>query len=145
MQIHLRTYSGKGFSLVEVLVSLTILLAGIVSIVNFYPLTLRAGNQAAYVSEAVMLAQLKAEEIRRDTTAVNNYVQAIRLLTVPTEPRPFPQEPILTYSFCGVSLLDPIDDPEDPRDDVGVARVIIRYNKSYRPNMEVLYELRFDE
>lgn len=145
MCIYNRINTTRAFSLLEILVSLAILLAGIISIINFYPLTLKASNQAADISAAVVLAQLKAEELRRDSSSYYNYIQTIRTLTTPTEPKPFPQAPHLTYCFCGVSLIDPVDDPEDPRDDVGVARVIIRYNQSFRPGADVLYELRFDE
>jgi len=38
-----------------------------------------------------------------------------------------------------------VDDPGDPRDDHGVARVIIQYAESYRPGGDILHELRFDE
>ena len=145
MSIFQGTKGLRGFSLVEVLVSLAILLAGILTIINLYPLSLKANRRAIDISKAVVLAQLKAEEVRRDAGGVNLFLSNIKALTTPTEPRVFPEEPYLTYSFCGKSLIDPIDDPDDPRDDIGVARVIIRYNRAFRPSEDVLYELRFAE
>jgi type II secretory pathway pseudopilin PulG len=135
----------RAYSLLEVLVSLAILLAGVIAIVNFFPLSLKANNDAAILSEAAMLAHQKAEEIRRDNYPRHNFIQAVRVLRTPTEPIQFPQSPHLAYSFCGVSLIDPMDDPGDPRDDVGVARVIIRYDKSFKRSQDIIYELRFDE
>ncbi len=129
--------------MVEVLVSMAILLAGIVSIINLYPLSLKSNNRAITLSKAVVLAQLKAEEIRRDSVGTIDLVAEIERLTTPTAPKPFPQETTLTYSFCGVSLIDPDDDPDDPRDDPGVARVIVRYNRSFKPTEDIIYELRF--
>jgi type II secretory pathway pseudopilin PulG len=135
----------RAYSLLEVLVSLAILLAGILTIVNYFPLTLRANNRAALISQAALLAQLKAEEIRRDNIYGPKLLNLIRTLRQPTPPIQFPQNPILAYSFCGVSLIDPVDDPDNTADDAGVARIIIRYDKSYRPTQDVIYELRFDE
>lgn len=135
----------RAYSLLEVLVSLAILLAGIVAIVNFFPLSLKANNDAAVLSEAALLAHQKAEEIRRDNSSRHNFIQQVRILRTPTEPIQFPQSPHLAYSFCGVSLIDPEDDPGDPRDDVGVARIIIRYHRSFKSSQNIIYELRFDE
>jgi prepilin-type N-terminal cleavage/methylation domain-containing protein len=132
-----------GYSLLEVLVALAILLAGVVAIVQYFPRTLSASAEAAFVSEASMFAQMKSEEIRRDDDTSGTLVAAIAARTTPTDPIPFTQEPNLTYSFSGVSLIDPVDDPGDSRDDTGVARVIIRYAPDYKPTQEVVYELRF--
>lgn len=125
--------------------SLAILLAGILTIINLFPLSLKASRRAIDISKAVVLAQLKAEEVRRDSVGANLFLSNIKGLSTPTEPRVFPEEPYLTYSFCGKSVIDPIDDPDDPRDDSGVARIIIRYNRTFRPTEDVLYELRFDQ
>ncbi|GAB4321702.1 MAG: hypothetical protein Kow0059_16490 [Candidatus Sumerlaeia bacterium] len=141
----IRLNRSRGVSLVEVLVGMAILLAGIISILNMFPISLRAGAEAAMLSEAALLAQQKAEEIRRDSDNQRTLINKIRVLTAPSTPIPFPQDDRLTYSFCGVSLLDPKDDPDDPRDDVGVARIIVRYNARFRPDQRVIYELRFDE
>ncbi len=134
-----------GYSLIEVLVSVAILSAGIVSIINFFPLGLKAQNRAADISRAAVLAQLKAEEIRRDNDRAGKLINAIRSLRTPTQPIQFPNEPKLAYCFCGISLIDPRDDPDDPRDDYGIARVIVMYSKEYRGENEILYELRFDQ
>lgn len=135
----------RGYSLVEVLVSMVILLVGILAILNFFPQSLRANANAAIRAEAALLAQAKAEELRRDFSTSNPLLQTIRSLTVPTTPVPFVEDSRLSYSYCGVSLLDPVDNPGDPRDDYGVARVIIRYNQAFRPAQEILYELRLAE
>jgi len=134
----------RAYSLLEVLVSVAILLAGIVSIVGFFPMGLRAQARAADVSEAALLAQMKAEEIRRDADRGGRILNTIRNLTTPTEIITFPNEPRMAYCFSGVSLIDQRDDPDDPRDDHGVARVIIMYSMEYRGKNEILYELRFD-
>jgi prepilin-type N-terminal cleavage/methylation domain-containing protein len=133
----------RGFSLLEVLVSMAILLTGIVVIVGFLPVSLRSNQKASDVSIAAYLAQQKAEEIRRDNTSSGQLVSEIQSLTTPTSPLVFPTNPNFVYQFCGVSLIDPVDDPNDPRDDVGVARIIVSYAPSYRPQGGILYELRF--
>jgi len=135
----------KGYSLIEVLVSVAILLAGILSIANLFPMSLRAQHRAADVSCAAFLAQLKAEEIRRDNDRLNTLINAIRNLRSPSEIITFPNDTRFAYCFCGVSLVDPRDDPDDPRDDYNVPRVIIMYSKEYRGKNEILYELRFDQ
>ena len=135
----------RGYSLLEVLVSVAILLAGILSIISFFPMGLKAQNRAGDISRAAFLAQLKAEEIRRDNDRAGRLLNAIRARRTPSEIITFPNHPKFAYCFCGVSLIDPRDDPDDPRDDYGVARVIIMYSLEYRGRNEVLYELRFDQ
>lgn len=135
----------KGYSLLEVLVSVAILMAGIVSIVNFFPMGLQAQHRAGDVSRAAFLAQMKAEEIRRDNDRFNNLINAIRALRSPSEIITFPNDNRFAYCFCGISLIDPRDDPDDPRDDYNVPRVIIMYSLEYRGKNEILYELRFDQ
>ena len=135
----------KGFSLLEVLVSVAILLAGIISIVNFFPLGLKAQYRAADLSRAALLANMKAEEIRRDCDKAGELLNAIRNLRGPSQIITFPNEPRLAYCFSGISLKDPHDDPDDTRDDYGVARVIIMYSEEFRGRNEILYELRFDQ
>ena len=142
----MRIYETKsGFTLLEVLISLAILLAGIITIINFFPLSLKANRQAELISQSALLAQLKAEEIRRDLKSNGDFLDRIKSLRTPTTPIQFPQNHNLAYCFCGISLLDPVDDPKDHSDDYGVARVIIRLDKSYDPGERVIYELRFDE
>ena len=141
----IRVRSTRGFSLLEVLVALAILLAGIVTIVNVFPLILKAGQKAIHLREASLLAQQKAEEIRRDWRAAPYHtLSQIKFLSEPTEPIQSSLYPHLEYSFASVSLLDPVDDLDDVRDNRNVARVIVRYHPSYNPSEEVLYELRFD-
>lgn len=138
-------HRARGFSFLEVLISLVILLAGILAILVYFPSALRANNRAVDLSEAALLAQRKAEEIRRDADSARALISAVQSLTSPTAPIVFPENPSMAYRFSGVSLLDPVDDPGDPRDDHGVARVIIQYAERFRPDSRVLYELRFDE
>ncbi len=145
MNLFLNKRNKRAFTLLEVLVSLAILLAGILAILNFFPLSLKANREAELVSQAALLAQLKAEEIRRDLKSNGDLINQIKILRTPTEPVQFPQNPNLAYSFCGVSLIDTNDDPQDPADDYGVARIIIFIDKSYTPGGKVIYELRFDE
>lgn len=135
----------KGFTLLEVLISLAILLAGIVAVLSFFPMSLKTNRDAELLSQAAVLAQLKAEEIRRDLKTNGDLLNQIKTLTTPTEPMQFAQNTKLAYCFCGVSLIDPNDDPNDPADDYGVARIIIKLDKSYDPGQKVIYELRFDE
>jgi type II secretory pathway pseudopilin PulG len=140
---HRRTL--RAYSLLEVLVSVAILMAGIISIVNFFPMGLQAQHRAGDVSRAAFLAQMKAEEIRRDNDRFNNLINAIRSLRSPSQIITFPNDNRFAYCFCGISLLDPRDDPDDPRDDYNVPRVIVMYSLEYRGKNEILYELRFDQ
>jgi len=134
-----------GYSFLEVLISLVILMVGIIAIVAYFPNALKANDRAVGLSEAALIAQRKAEEIRRDGDRGRRLIQQIRMLAAPTAPVVCPSNPNLAYRFCGVSLLDPVDDPGDPRDDPWVPRVIIQYAEGYRPDGRILYELRFDE
>ena len=133
-----------GFSLLEVVVSLIILLIGIAGILIYFPSALRANDRAVILSEAALLAHAKAEQIRHDPNAPA-LIRKIRAMTVPTAPVVFAENPNLAYRFSGVSLLDPVDDPNDPRDDHGVARIIVQHAEGYRPAGRILFELRFDE
>jgi type II secretory pathway pseudopilin PulG len=132
------------FTLLEAIVSLSILLVGIVMILVLFPRFLISARDAEHETKAVMLAQMKAEEIRRDDDTSNTLVNAIRNLPSPTAPVEFTQDPELAYQFSGTSLLYGGVTPEG---DPGVARVIIRYSPNFRqstsPNKDVLYELRF--
>ncbi len=134
----------RGYSFLEILISLVIFLAGIIAILNFFPLTVRAAARAEHLTIAALLAQQKAEEVRRDDDAAGTMINAIRVLTAPTPPIAFPQDDRFSYSFSGRSALDGTDDTEDSRDDFFTPRVIVRYNATYRPSAEVIYELRFD-
>jgi type II secretory pathway pseudopilin PulG len=133
------------YSFLEVLVSLVILLGGILAILAYFPNALRANDRAVVLSEAALLAQRKAEEIRRDGDRGRLLIRQIQTLTIPTSPIVFPENSTLAYRFCGVSLFHPTDDRGDPRDRHGVARIIVQYSQGYRPDGRILYELRFDE
>ena len=134
----------KGWSLIEVLVSVAVLLAGVVAIAMYFPISIGAKADAGYLAKAALLAQAKAQEVRRDDDAASTQISDIKASVTPTAPLAFPDEPNLSYQFCGTSLIDPFDDPGDPRDDAGVARVIVRFSADFRPSQKVIYELRFD-
>ncbi|MCX7717949.1 MAG: prepilin-type N-terminal cleavage/methylation domain-containing protein [Candidatus Sumerlaeaceae bacterium] len=139
---HRSTCRGRGFTLLEVLVSLTILLVGIVPIVFLLPNTLRGRQEAQLETQAAVLAQQKAEEIRRDNDLAGSLTAAIAARQTPTQPIVFPHAPDLAYAFSGRSLLY----TDSPRGDPGVPRVIIVKSDSIgagvRPK-DVVYELRF--
>ena len=135
----------RGLTLLEVLVALVILTAGLLSLAAVFPRLLQAGRDAELLTSAAALAQQKAEEIRRDDSADRRLVTAIQQLTTPTAPIGFTFEPRLSYSFSGRTVMfGAVEDPEDPRALDGVARVLIRYSASYRPSQDVIYELRFN-
>lgn len=130
--------------MLEVLVALGILLAGVVAVASFFPSALKANTRSIDQSIAAYLAQMKAEEIRRDNNTSGALVAAVRNMKTPTAAATFPLDPRFAYSFSGVSLLFPTVDPKDPRSAAGVARIIIRYATTYRASGDILYELRFD-
>lgn len=139
----------RGFSLLEALVSIAIFLAGAVAIVFLFPQTLQASHDAELKTKAAFLAQMKAEEIRRDDDQAQTLAQAIAGLPEPTTPLiPFAQEPELCYAFSGRSLLWPEEDASVPDSQAGVARVIVFRNRGGQPPAnpqakDVVYELRF--
>ena len=133
----------RGFTLVEVLVGLVILLAGIVGIVQLFPESLKANREAELRGSAIMLANQKVEELRRDGDALSLLFNEVQGSLTPTDPVIWPNDPRLTYSFSGVSVIDPDNDPGDPRDDTFVARIIVRLAPDYDKSERVLYELRF--
>lgn len=138
-------HSRAGFSLVEVLTAMLILVIGVAGITGLLMSTMRHSRRAMDQSIAAYLAQRKAEEIRRDDTLFRDMIAQIEALATPTAPVDFPLDPRFSYSYCGVSLLDPLDDPGNAADDANVARIVIRYAASYRADQDILYELRFDD
>jgi type II secretory pathway pseudopilin PulG len=138
-----RFFARRAFSLLEVLVSAAILITGIVAIAAFFPVSLRENQRSMDISSAAFLAQMKAEELRRDDNAAGDLIAAIRGLNAESAPVPFAQDTRFTYSFSGVTLLD-TGDPADPRNAPGVARLVVRYAPEFRSGAEILYELRFD-
>ena len=133
-----------GFTLIEVLVALAIMLAGLIAVVASFPNMLAAQRQAELLTIATALGQSKAEELRRDNDVNNRLILAVRSLTTPTFSLTFPNEPRLAYSFSGTSVLYADAPANDPRGFPGVARVLIRYAPEYRASQEVIYEIRFD-
>lgn len=136
----------RGLTLVEVVVALAIFLFGVVALLNFFPLKVRTGADASILTEAVFLAQQKAQEVRRDNAPDSLFFVWMRGLTDPAPAGgiPFPQNPDLRYAFCGRSVLDPFDSPGVPEDDFSVPRIIILSPTQARSPSGVVYELRFE-
>ena len=142
--------SRRGITLLEVLVGLGIMMAGLLAIATVIPSTLQAHNEAEILTQAAMLAQGKVAEIRRDDSATKQLKNQIRSMTTPSQPIPFIYEPRLTYSFSGVSIMyaDMVTptmtlEQIDPRARPGIPRVLIRYAPEFRPTQDVIYELLF--
>ena len=133
----------RAFTLIEVLVALAVLTAGVLAVAAAFPYALETERDAELLTTAAALAQMKAEEIRRDNDQEGLLVEEIRNLPNPTEPVTFPREPRLAYSLSGRSIL--FNEADDPRAAAGVARVIIRYASDFRPSQDVIYELRFNQ
>lgn len=133
-----------GYSLVEVLVAMTLLLVGVVGIVQFYPPSLKASSEAALRGKGALLAQQKVEELRRDAGKQAILINTIAASPAPTVALPFPEDDRLTYTFWGESFQSDPGVLGNPADTPGVPRVIVRYNAAFRPSAHVLYELRFD-
>lgn len=129
-----------GFSMLEALIALAILLAGIVATVRFFPTLFASSSESVLLTRAAFLAQQKAAEIMRDDDSSHTLALAIAARTTPTTPIPSADEPALSYCFSGRSLLyretDVLGQPN-------FARVIIKYSPSYRPSEDVIYELPF--
>jgi hypothetical protein len=73
---------------VEVLASLLIFIVGVSAILNFFPSILRAEREAALMSAAAMLGQMKAAEVRRDNLAANPLLPLTVLIAQRTDPTP---------------------------------------------------------
>jgi type IV pilus modification protein PilV len=135
----------SGYSFLEVLISLIILTSGILAIINFYPVALKASSRAEIQTKAALLAQRKADEIRRDDDSAGSFINSIRTRQTQSAPVVFSDDSRFTYSFCGRSVIDPSDDLDDSADNWFVPRVIVSYNPAFRPPGDVLYELRFEQ
>jgi prepilin-type N-terminal cleavage/methylation domain-containing protein len=134
----------RGFTLIEVLVALALLLAGIVALVQLFPVSLKANADAVLRGNAALLAQQKVEELRRDHDRQARIIEEIRNSGGITPPVPWSVDPRLAYSFTGVPQRATSDVPGNPSDDFGVARVVVRLAPAYDPKQTILYELRFD-
>lgn len=135
-------YPRRGYSLVEVIVAVAIFAIGVIGILQFFPQSLRVSSEAALRGQAALIAQQKAEEIRRDDNQAGDLVEAISFLEEPTDPIPYPFDDRLTYQFHSRPILT--DDPPPLPGTQGVPHVIVRYNPEFRPPGDVLFELRFD-
>lgn len=135
--------SRAGYSLVEVTVAMAIMVFGIVGVLQFITPSVRASSDAAMRGRAALLAQQKVEELRRDADKQATFIENIRNAAAPTAPLIFPEDDRLTYQFWGQSIASN-GELNDPDAATGVARVIVRYNRAFRPGQDVVYELRFD-
>ncbi|MBI1976205.1 MAG: prepilin-type N-terminal cleavage/methylation domain-containing protein [Candidatus Omnitrophica bacterium] len=54
----------NGFSLIEVILALAILILGLVGVILLFPVGLRASRQASVLSEETLVAQSRLEEIK---------------------------------------------------------------------------------
>jgi len=133
----------RGFTFTETLVALVVLLIGALGVMKMMPVSLQGSFEASMRARAALLAQKKVEELRRDGTLSDSYINDIAALTVPTSPASFPEDDRITYSFSGNSLLYPTPIPGNPASAQGVPRVIVRYAQDFRTDQQVLYELRF--
>lgn len=120
MQMHLskkRELAGcdsvRGFTLIEVLVGLSILTVGMLTIFTLIPPLLQANADAELESIAGSLAMLKVEEIRRDSRQLlrddpttSTLVDVILALDAPTSVAIFPYERRLAYRFEREVILD---------------------------------------
>jgi prepilin-type N-terminal cleavage/methylation domain-containing protein len=134
----------RGYSIVEVLVAMTILLVGVAGTLAFFAPTLQAAEEANHRSIAAMLAQQRVEEVRRDADRFENFPDAIRGLVTPSDLVVYPYDDRFAWQYCGRSLLQPIDTIANSDDDWFVPRVIVRCNPAYRPDAKILLELRFE-
>jgi len=137
----------RGFTILEILISLVILLIGILALARLFPISLRANKDGQDLITATFLAQQKIEELRRDNNDLTNpLIDTIRALVTPQPPIdkaiPFPQDPDFKYTFCGRSQIykGGINDPNNPDDDPNVPRVIIVWNDGKK-----IFEMRFDK
>lgn len=149
-----RSRPARGFTLLEVLIGLSILTAGILAIVALFPATMQANEAAELRTIGASLLAMKAEEVRRDNDANDKLINAIKTLAAPTAPVTFPYEPRLAYMFSSTTILyqkrdaagTVVDDPNDPRDDPGTARIIVQISPTFRPGKAyILDELRFEK
>lgn len=146
LSVPFRSGGGEAFTLLEVLLGLSILTAGILAVLALVPWTLRANERAELRTLAASLGMMKIAEIRRDnptTGSVATLIGEIQDLTTPTDPITFPFEPRLAYRFSGETIL--YTGVNDERSSSGVARVIIQESPDFRPNPIILEEFRFDQ
>lgn len=62
--------SSKGFTLIEVVVSLTLLLIGILALGTLFPQGMRAGQRAQDMTVTTLLYQMVSEDIKREDWSV---------------------------------------------------------------------------
>jgi len=135
----------RGFSLIEVIVAVMILLVGVVGIVQLFPPSLRVSSEAALKGRAALLAQQKLAELRRDDDSMRTILTTIAGLgTDETPPVSFADDDRLVYQFSARSAIDPENTSNETQFAPDVPRIVVRFNQAFRADRGVLYELRFD-
>ena len=81
---HPGTRSARGFTIIEVLVALTILAIGMLGLGRLFIVTLQGNASATSRTVAVNLAADLADRIRANRTATTNYAGTSPIATVPT-------------------------------------------------------------
>lgn len=146
-------HGDDGFTLLEVLIGISILTVGVLIILMAFPQHMKSNEIAELRTIGAALANMKIEELRRDNDENDKLINAIRLMTTPTEPIPFSLDQRLAYQISNETFLYRtrnalgvvVDDPDDPRDDPGVPRIIVLINPEFRPgNAAILDEYRFN-
>lgn len=152
MQMHLsksREREGadavRGFTLLEVLVGLSILTVGMLTIFTLIPPLLKANTDAELESIAGSLAMLKVEEIRRDSRQLlrddpntSTLVEVILALDAPTSVAIFSYERRLAYRFEREVILD-----ENTMTTQAVAVVVVQESPQRSSNPRDLNRTRF--
>ncbi len=131
----------RGYTLMEVLVSMAILLTGILAIAGFFPRALDNNTRSADLSIAAFIAQSKAEMIRLSNEEFaglpSSAIDYLADLPTMTDPVVYGLDPRFSYRFSGETFLY----ANDPSVTTGVARVIIVYTDE--PDTPI-YELAFE-
>jgi type II secretory pathway pseudopilin PulG len=132
----------SAYTLVEVLVAMAVLLAGVVAILQVFPISLRSNEQANLVTAAALLGQQKVEEIRRDRDFQNTLIRIAIGTNPETARQPFPNDQRLTYSFSDRPLRSdvPFVPGPDPQ-----AWIIVRAAPGFDPEAPVLFQAQFDQ
>lgn len=63
---HKKQSNPSGFTFIELIISMTIFLIGVVGIMSLLPVGIRASVRAVNITKAAFLAQMVMEEIKRD-------------------------------------------------------------------------------
>lgn len=136
-----RRHRGGGFTLLEVLVAVVVMLAGVVGIIQLFPASLQAQHEAELRTAAALLGKQKVHEIRRDADLGNSLVRVAMANGGETERIVWSEDERLAYSFSSEAVFeDPVFGGLGP----GEAWVIVRTAASFDPGEKVLFQARLD-